>query len=165
MEQDHVDGILAQWRRERPDLDPSPIGLVGRLHRLADVLNLELRTVFAEAGLGDGDFDVLVTLRRNGAPYEMTPGQLCSSTMVTSSAVTKRIDRLESGGLVTRTVSEADARSRRIRLTDAGFELVDRLMAVHIANEHRLVAGLSERDRSQLAAILRRWGQALDAEA
>ena len=130
MEPDHVDGILAQWRRERPDLDPSPIGLIGRLHRLADVLNVELRAVFAEAGLGDGDFDVLVTLRRNGAPYEMTPGELCASTMVTSSAVTKRIDRLERGGLVTRTVSEADARSRRIRLTDAGFELVDRLMAV-----------------------------------
>jgi DNA-binding MarR family transcriptional regulator len=162
MEPDHVDAILAQWRRERPDLDPSPIGLIGRLHRLADVLNVELRAVFAEAGLGDGDFDVLVTLRRNGAPYEMTPGELCASTMVTSSAVTKRIDRLERGGLVTRTVSAADARSRRIRLTDAGFELVDRLMAVHIANEHRLVSGLSERDRSQLAAILRRWGQALE---
>ena len=158
-----MDGILAQWRRERPDLDPSPIGLIGRLHRLADVLDVELRTVFAQAGLGDGDFDVLVTLRRNGAPYEMTPGELCSSTMVTSSAVTKRIDRLERGGLVTRTVSAEDARSRRIRLTDAGFDLVDRLMAVHIANEHRLVAGLSERDRAQLATILRRWGQALEA--
>jgi DNA-binding MarR family transcriptional regulator len=164
MEQDHVDGILAQWRRERPDLDPSPIGLIGRLHRLADVLNLELRAVFAEAGLGDGDFDVLVTLRRNGTPYEMTPGELCASTMVTSSAVTKRIDRLERGGLVTRTVSTEDARSRRIRLTDAGFELVDRLMAVHIANEHRLVSGLTDRDRSQLAAILRRWGQALEGD-
>jgi DNA-binding MarR family transcriptional regulator len=162
MEPDHVDGILAHWHRERPDLDPSPIGLIGRLHRLADVLNVELRTVFAEAGLGDGDFDVLVTLRRNGAPYEMTPGELCDSTMVTSSAVTKRIDRLERAGLVTRTVSEEDARSRRIRLTDAGFDLDDRLMAVHVANEHRLVAGLSERDRSQLAAILRRWGQALE---
>jgi DNA-binding MarR family transcriptional regulator len=162
MEPDHGDASLALWRRERPDLDPSPIGLIGRLHRLADVLNVELRAVFAEAGLGDGDFDVLVTLRRNGAPYEMTPGELCASTMVTSSAVTKRIDRLERGGLVTRTVSAADARSRRIRLTDAGFELVDRLMAVHIANEHRLVSGLSERDRSQLAAILRRWGQALE---
>jgi DNA-binding MarR family transcriptional regulator len=162
MEPDHVDGILAQWHRERPDLDPSPIGLIGRLHRLADVLNVELRTVFAEAGLGDGDIDILVTLRRNGAPYEMTPGELCDSTMVTSSAVTKRIDRLERAGLVTRTVSEEDARSRRIRLTDAGFDLVDRLMAVHVANEHRLVAGLSERDRSQLAAILRRWGQALE---
>lgn len=162
MEPDHVDGILAQWRRERPDLDPSPIGLIGRLHRLADVLNIELRKVFAEAGLGDGDFDVLVTLRRNGAPYEMTPGELCASTMVTSSAVTKRIDRLERAGLVTRTVSEADARSRRIRLTDEGFEMVDRLMAVHVENEHRLVAGLSEHDRTQLAAILRRWGHALE---
>jgi DNA-binding MarR family transcriptional regulator len=164
MEPDHVDAILAQWRRERPDLDPSPIGLIGRLHRLADVLNVELRKVFAAAGLGDGDFDVLVTLRRNGAPYEMTPGELCASTMVTSSAVTKRIDRLERAGLVTRTVSDEDARSRRIRLTDAGFELVDRLMAVHIENEHRLVSGLSERDRAQLAAILRRWGQALEQE-
>jgi len=163
MEPDHVDGILAQWARERPDLDASPIGLIGRLHRLADVLNVELRTVFAEAGLGDGDFDVLVTLRRNGAPYELTPGELCDSTMVTSSAVTKRIDRLEAAGFVTRTVSETDGRSRRIRLSDAGFDLVDRLMAVHIANEHRLVSGLSDRDRSQLAAILRRWGQALES--
>jgi len=83
--------------------------------------------------------------------------------MVTSSAVTKRIDRLEAAGLVTRTVSETDGRSRRIRLSDAGFDLVDRLMAVHIANEHRLVSGLSDRDRSQLAAILRRWGQALES--
>jgi DNA-binding MarR family transcriptional regulator len=162
MEPDHVDGILEQWRRERPDLDPSPIGLIGRLHRLGDVLNAGLRTIFAEAGLGDGDFDVLVTLRRNGAPYELTPGELCASTMVTSSAVTKRIDRLERAGLVSRTVSEEDARSRRIRLTEAGFDLVDHLMERHIANEHRLVAGLSERDRTQLAAILRRWGQALE---
>jgi DNA-binding MarR family transcriptional regulator len=165
MEPDHVDGILEQWARERPDLDASPIGLIGRLHRLADVLNVELRAVFAEAGLGDGDFDVLVTLRRNGAPFELTPGELGASTMVTSSAVTKRIDRLERAGLVSRTVSEEDARSRRVRLTHAGFDLVDRLMERHIVNEHRLVAGLSPRDRAQLAAILRRWGQALASES
>jgi DNA-binding MarR family transcriptional regulator len=164
MEPDHVDRILEQWARERPDLDPSPIGLIGRLHRLGDVLNVELRKVFAEAGLGEGDFDVLVTLRRNGAPYELTPGELCASTMVTSSAVTKRIDRLERAGLVSRTVSHEDARSRRIRLTDAGLELVNRLMEQHIANEHRLVAGLSERDRAQLAAILRRWSNAVAAD-
>lgn len=161
MEPDHVDGILEQWARERPDLDASPIGLIGRLHRLGDVLNIELRAIFAEAGLGDGDFDVLVTLRRSGTPYELTPGELGASTMVTSSAVTKRIDRLERADLVTRTVSRDDARSRRIRLTDRGFTLVDDLMERHIANEHRLVSGLSERDRVQLAAILRRWGQAL----
>jgi DNA-binding MarR family transcriptional regulator len=164
MEPDHVDTILEQWARERPDLDASPIGLIGRLHRLADVLNVELRKVFAEAGLGDGDFDVLVTLRRHGAPYELTPGELGATTMVTSSAVTKRIDRLERAGLVTRTVSREDARSRRIRLTEAGFSLVDRLMAAHVANEQRLVSGLSEHDRAQLAAILRRWGQSLGAE-
>ena len=164
MEPDHVDAILGQWARERPDLDSSPIGLIGRLHRIGDVLNVELRAVFAEAGLGDGDFDVLVTLRRNGAPYELTPSELVASTMVTSSAVTKRIDRLERAGLVTRTVSELDARSRRIRLTDAGFEKVNALMGAHVANEARLVAGLSERDRTQLAAILRRWGHALAAE-
>jgi DNA-binding MarR family transcriptional regulator len=150
MQPDHVDAILEQWARERPDLDASPIGLIGRLHRLADVLNVELRRVFAEEGLGDGDFDVL-------------PSELAASTMVTSSAVTKRLDRLERAGLVTRTVSESDARSRRIRLTAAGLALVDRLMDRHVANEQRLVSGLSERDRAQLAAILRRWGQALES--
>jgi DNA-binding MarR family transcriptional regulator len=159
---DHVDKILEQWAAERPDLDASPIGLIGRLHRLGDVLNVELRRVFAEAGLGDGDFDVLVTLRRHGPPYELTPGELCASTMVTSSAVTKRIDRLERGGLVTRTVSPDDARSRLVRLTEAGFDVVNRLMADHVANEQRLVSGLSEDDRAQLADLLRRWGQALE---
>ena len=161
MEPDQVDEILEQWARERPDLDASPIGLIGRLHRLADVLNVELRQVFAEEGLGDGDFDVLVTLRRHGAPYELTPKQLGASTMVTSSAVTKRIDRLEVAGLVTRTVSASDGRSRRIRLTADGVTLVDRLMGRHVANEQRLVSGFSEAERTQLAGLLRRWGQQL----
>jgi DNA-binding MarR family transcriptional regulator len=160
-----VDEILAQWARERPDLDASPIGLIGRLHRLADVLDVELRAVFAEEGLGDGDFDVLVTLRRNGAPYELTPSELGASTMVTSSAVTKRIDRLQRAGLVTRTVSDTDARSRRIRLTDDGRALVDRLMGRHVANEQRLVEGLTPAERTQLSGLLRRWGLALESRS
>jgi DNA-binding MarR family transcriptional regulator len=82
--------------------------------------------------------------------------------MVTSSAVTKRIDRLERAGLVTRTVSESDARSRRIRLTEAGLALVDGLMGRHVANEQRLVEGLTPAERAQLAGLLRRWGQHLD---
>jgi DNA-binding MarR family transcriptional regulator len=83
--------------------------------------------------------------------------------MVTSSAVTKRIDRLERAGLVSRTISESDARSRRIRLTGDGLALVDRLMARHVANEQRLVSGLTPRERAQLADLLRRWGQELGA--
>jgi DNA-binding MarR family transcriptional regulator len=137
------------------------MGVIGRLHRIGDRLHGELRAVFASAGLGDGDFDVLASLRRSGSPYELTPGELGATTMVTSSAVTKRIDRLERAGLVTRTISETDGRSRRIRLTDRGFDLIERLIAEHVANEQRLVAGLTPEERDHLADLLRRWGAAL----
>ncbi|MET1060525.1 MAG: MarR family transcriptional regulator [Nocardioides sp.] len=159
---DHVGRIMEQWRRERPDLDPSPMGVIGRLHRLADALHAELRPVFAEAGLSDGDFDVLASLRRAGAPYQLTPGELAASTMVTSGAVTKRLDRLEEKGYVTRTVSTADARSRRIALTDAGHALIDELVPQHLENERRLLAGLTDLERSRLAHLLEAWGRTLD---
>lgn len=158
---DHVGRILQQWAQERPDLDVSPMGIIGRLHRLAAVLEEELRPIFAEAGLSDGDFDVLATLRRSGAPYEVTPGELAASTMVTSGAITKRVDRLVDAGLVTRTVSESDARSRLIRLTDEGLRTCDALVERHVANEHRLVAGLSDLERSRLAHLLEIWGHQL----
>lgn len=162
-EPDHVGQILEQWRVERPDLDTSPMGIIGRLHRLAARLDDELRVVFAEAGLVSGDFDVLASLRRSGAPYELTPGELVATTMVTSGAVTKRVDRLVAAGLVERTVCADDARSRRIRLTDEGFRLVDELVDKHVANEHRLLAGLSDSDKSRLAHLLEVWGRTLDA--
>lgn len=162
VEPDHVGRILEQWRAERPDLDPSPMGIIGRLHRLAVRLDTELRPVFAAAGLSDGDFDVLASLRRGGPPYELTPGQLVESTMVTSGAVTKRVDRLVAAGLVLREVCADDARSRRIRLTSDGVTLVDDVVAKHLANEHRLVAGLSDLERSRLAHLLEAWGRSLD---
>lgn len=161
-EKDHVDRILEQWRRERPDLDVSPMGLIGRVHRLALVLDEALRAVFAEAGLGDGEFDVLATLRRAGSPYELSPGELAASTMVTSGAVSKRVQRLEAAGLVARTVDERDARGRRVRLTPAGLDLVDRTVEAHVANERRLVAALDAAERDELAGLLRRWALALD---
>ncbi|WP_148612119.1 MarR family winged helix-turn-helix transcriptional regulator [Nocardioides rubriscoriae] len=161
-EPDHVGRILEQWRVERPDLDISPMGVIGRLHRLADRLHAELRPVFAEAGLGDGDFDVLASLRRSGAPYELTPGELGASTMVTSGAVTKRVDRLEAAGYVERRVCADDGRSRRVRLTAEGRALVDDVLDRHVANEHRLLSGLSDLERSRLARLLETWGRALD---
>ena len=139
---DHVGRILEQWHRERPDLDVSPLGVVGRLHRLADTLNVELRALFAEAGLSDGDFDVLASLRRAGEPFALTPTELAATTMVTSGAVTKRVDRLEAQGWVTRTVSADDGRSRTIALTSAGRALIDDLFPKHVENERRLLAGL-----------------------
>jgi DNA-binding MarR family transcriptional regulator len=161
-EPDHVGRILAQWHRERPDLDPSPLGVVGRLHRLADTLNVALRALFAEAGLSDGDFDVLASLRRSGEPFALTPSELADTTMVTSGAVTKRVDRLEAQGYVSRTVSADDARSRTIALTPAGRALIDDLFPRHVENERRLLAGLTPAEQDQLAGLLEKWSKALD---
>ncbi len=156
---DHVGRIMAQWHRERPDLDVSPQGVIGRLHRLAARLTEELVAVYAEFGLGEGEFDVLATLRRAGAPYELTPGELAAGTMVTSGAVTKRVDRLVERGLVTRRVGERDARGRVIALTADGRDLIDRAFEAHMANEHRLLASLSEPDRRDLERVLEAWGR------
>ncbi|WP_235737514.1 MarR family winged helix-turn-helix transcriptional regulator [Nocardioides alcanivorans] len=159
--EDRVDRILEQWAQERPDLDASPLGVIGRLHRVAEMLDEELSVVFRQAGLGRGDFDVLATLRRAGAPYELSAGDIASRTMVTSGATTKRVDRLAALGLVERRRAEGDARSRQIRLTDSGVTLIDELVEVHLVNEHRLVAMLPEADRAALARILKAWGLAL----
>lgn len=164
-DQDHVGRIMAEWARERPDLEVSPQGIIGRLHRLAVVLDAELATVFRAHGLTDGEFDVLAALRRAGAPYERTPGALSDTMMITSGATTKRVDRLEIAGLVTRRVSEVDARSRVVALTPAGRRLIDTAFTAHIANEHRLVASLSPAERRQLATLLERWSRAFEDPA
>jgi DNA-binding MarR family transcriptional regulator len=159
---DHVGRILEQWHRQRPELDVSPLGVIGRLHRLGDTLNVALRALFAEADLSDGDFDVLASLRRAGTPYALTATELAATTMVTSGAVTKRVDRLEAQGYVSRTVSAADARSRTIALTPAGLTLIDDLFPKHVENERRLLAGLSPAEQADLARLLEKWGQSLD---
>jgi DNA-binding MarR family transcriptional regulator len=154
---DHVGRIQAQWARERPDLDVSPQGLYGRLHRLADRLREELEVEFRRFGLHEGEFDVLAALRRAGEPYELAPGELARFTMVTSGAATKRIDRLEAAGLVSRRVSDTDHRGRVIGLTDAGRRVIDDAFTAHIANEHRLMASLSAKDRADLERVLTTW--------
>jgi len=151
-QQDAVDRIAEQWARERPDLDVGPMLVIGRLHRLAELLDQGLRPVFAEAGLGNGDFDVLASLRRSGPPYRLSPTQLSATTMVTSGAVTKRVDRLERQGLVERTVSEDDARGRVIALTPEGRRVQERLHPQHLANEDHLLGALDESERERLAA-------------
>lgn len=160
--QDRVAAIQAQWRRERPDVDVSPQGVIGRLHRLADHLRDELVAVYADYGLGEGEFDVLATLRRAGAPYELAPTDLARHTMVTTGAMTKRIDRLEASGHVSRRRTDADGRARAVRLTDEGRRLIDEAFTAHMRNEHRLVADLSPDDRRDLETLLARWLAAYD---
>ncbi|GGV38393.1 MarR family winged helix-turn-helix transcriptional regulator [Actinomadura sp. LOL_016] len=152
---DAVDDILAQWRRERPDVDVAPMGVIGRISRLQLLLNRELKEFFAGHGLESWEFDVLATLRRSGAPHELTAGALLRTSMVTSGAITNRIDRLEGRGLVERVRDAGDRRSVRIRLTPAGLELIDEVVGLHAENEARLLAGLDPAERDRLAGTLR----------
>ena len=154
---DHVDRIQSEWRHERPDLDVSPQGVIGRLHRLGGFLTNELVAVYRAYGLGEGDFDVLATLRRAGEPFERTPGELADFTMVTTGAMTKRVDRLVGAGLVTRRKSDVDGRGRVVALTSKGRRLIDEAFTEHMENEQRLLAALSPAERSQLQSILAKW--------
>lgn len=158
-----MDLIVAQWKAERPDIDASPMHVIGRISRLAADLDPLLAPVFTSRGLGDGEFDVLATLRRSGEPFELSPGDLGASMMVTSGAVTKRVDRLERSGLVTRRVSEVDARARLIRLTAKGRKIVDEAVVDHVANEERLLSGLTPAERETLAGLLRKLGESIEA--
>lgn len=151
---DAVAGFVAQWAAERPDLDGSPLLVIGRINRLGALLEDLLRPPFAGAGLASGDFDLLAALRRSGEPYTLGVTTLAKHMLVTNGAATKRIDRLESQGLVTRTVSATDGRGRDIRLTDDGVRLVDRLIAEHLANERGILEGLPASDQVLLADLL-----------
>jgi len=154
---DHVARIQAEWARERPDLDVSPQGVIGRLHRLAGHLTEQLCVVYRRYGLGEGEFDVLAALRRAGAPFERAPGELAQFTMVTTGAMTKRVDRLERDGLVTRRRSTTDGRGRVVALTTAGRKLIDKAFAEHMTNEHRLLADLTPDQVAGLESLLTTW--------
>ncbi|MFJ1891231.1 MarR family winged helix-turn-helix transcriptional regulator [Streptomyces sp. NPDC088170] len=154
---DRVTRIQADWRRERPDLDVTPLGVIGRLHRLADQLTGELCLLYGRYGLSEGEFDVLCALRRAGEPYERAPGELAAHTMVTTGAMTKRIDRLERAGLVTRRRSDDDQRGRIVALTGPGRELIDRAFADHMRNERRLLSLLTPTEARTLESLLTTW--------
>ncbi|MFG3342274.1 MarR family winged helix-turn-helix transcriptional regulator [Glycomyces sp. NPDC048151] len=158
---DAVAVMVEQWRRERPDLDASPMLVVGRMFRTVGAWDRALRGPFAEAGLGNGDFDVLAALRRSGDPYELSAGELSRTVLVTTGAITKRVDRLEAAGWVTRSVAEEDSRGRRIALTEAGRRLTDELMEAHLANQRELLRGLDDGERAALARLLAKLGDDL----
>jgi len=152
---DGVDLIIEQWRRERPELDHAPIGVVGRISRLARELEDRLEPVYREHGLESGWHDILATLRRHGAPFRLRPTDLTNASMLTSSGTTKRLDRLEAAGLIARSPDPGDRRGTLITLTDAGRELIDRLTPAHLDNERSIIAALSEGEQRELAALLR----------
>ena len=160
--EDHVSTILAQWAAERPDLDASPMGIIGRISRLSLVVEKELEPVFAQFDLNHWSFDMLATLRRAGAPYRLSPTELFRSMMVTSGTMTNRIDRLAEKGLVRRVPDPEDRRGILVELTDQGRELIDSVVISHVANEARLLQSLSRQEQQTLAALLRKLLSSLE---
>jgi DNA-binding MarR family transcriptional regulator len=154
MSSDTVAGIVEEWQREKPELDTAPMLVVGRIHRLAEMMDVALRPPFRAAGLGNGEFNIVAALRRAGRPYSRTPRELQAALMVTSGAIAKQVDRLEAKGLVVREPDARDARSRMITLTPKGVELVDTLLPVHLANERALLEALNPQEQEQLASLL-----------
>lgn len=156
MAADDVDRIVSAWRRERPDLDVTPLEVLSRVSRLARRLDLARGRAFTEHGLDGWEFDVLSALRRAGHPYELSPGQLVSETLVTSGTMTNRVDRLAGRGFVERRPAPSDRRGVIVRLTTEGTKVVDDALADLIAHEHDLLAELGPTERDDLAALLRR---------
>lgn len=154
---DRIDKILAQWHRERPDLDVAPMGLIGRIGNLAHHLSREMGKTFAQFDLNGPAFDVLATLRRSGAPYTLSPNDLMATMMVTSGTMTNRIDQLEKADLVTRSANPEDGRSFLVSLTEKGFALIDAAVAAHVETQARLVSGLSEEEKATLNALLGKY--------
>lgn len=152
---DRADFALSQWRRERPDLDPFPMAVLGRLAEAAAVVMRDrLAPLFASFGLQPGEFDVLATLRRAGAPHALTPTELYEATMLSSGGMTARIDRLEKAGLVERRANPADRRGTLVALTDKGRALIDEAVTAHVENEADVLKALTKAEQKELHRLL-----------
>lgn len=153
--QDAIDRLLKQWKHERPDLDATPMGVVGRVLRLSLMLQARVEAVLKPLGLSLWQFDVLVTLRRNGEPYRMSPTALMHDVMLSSGAMTNRIDKLESMQLVQRLPDPDDRRGVLIELTEKGLALAERAIAVRFDEAREAVALLAPKERKAMEATLR----------
>jgi DNA-binding MarR family transcriptional regulator len=152
---DEVDGLVAQWHGERPDLDVSPLQVLSRLSRLARHLDRARRAAFAAHGLEPWGFDVLSALRRQGPPYQLSPGALLHATLVTSGTMTNRIDRLADAGLVSRHRDPQDKRGVLVALTEQGRQVVDAALDGLLDRERHLLTGLDAGQQAELAGLLR----------
>ena len=152
---DAVDRNIDQWRVERPDLPLAAMATFARLGRLMGVAAPAIEAVFVEHGLTTGEFDVLAALRRAGAPHTLTPTVLARSLMLSPAAMTNRLDKLTAAGLVVRELDPDNRRSILVTLTSDGLARVDAAVADHVANEERLLAGLTADQRAALDELLR----------
>ena len=159
---DHIDTVVANWKRERPDYDLAPVEIIGRTGRIMEYVDGALEAKFKEFGISRATFDVLATLRRGGAPYRMPQRELMRRLLRTSGSMSLRIDALEREGFVSRSQDQEDRRSVFVTLAPKGASLLERVIPEHLANETTLLTGLSKAERDQLKSLLRKWLTALE---
>ncbi|MGX9463411.1 MarR family winged helix-turn-helix transcriptional regulator [Shewanella sp. A14] len=152
-----IDRVVAQWAEQKPHLDTLPMALLGRFLRLQKHIEAEITACHKQFGLTMGEFDVLATLRRAGNPYHLTPSALLSSMMLTSGAMTNRLDKLESKGLIAREHSTEDRRSVSVGLTEKGLAIIDEAIEKHVQIQHQLVACLSDAELPELNQLFKTW--------
>ena len=161
--EDHIDRLTAKWNKERPDYDLSSVQIIGRLSRIAEYVDRALEAKFEEFEISRASFDVLATLRRIGAPYQLSQRELMKSLLRTSGSVSLRIDAMERDGLVSREADAEDRRATLVTISAKGLALLDEVVPQHLVNEERLLAGMNARDRQDLVRVLRKWLIALEA--
>lgn len=158
---DQVDRILEQWQKEKPGLDVSPMAVIGRLSRTALNIESRLAGTFERHGLDASTFDVLATLLGSGAPYWITPAELARESMISTSAVAQRLNKLEARGLVAREANPNDGRGTLVALTDTGKKLIEQALPDHLETERAILSPLSRDEQAALALLLGRIGDAV----
>ncbi|SHE88735.1 MarR family winged helix-turn-helix transcriptional regulator [Vibrio gazogenes] len=159
---DIIDRIVNQWAAEKPELNTLPMSIFGRILHLAKHLEQEIANIHKRYDLKSGEFDVLATLLRSGAPYQLTPSALISTAMLTSGAMTNRLDKLEQKNLITRIHSNIDRRSISVQLTEQGYQLINQALAEHVQAQERLISVLNQTEQSQLSTLLKSWLSSFD---
>lgn len=156
MEADAVDAVTGQWAVERPELDTLAMAVFGRVYRIARAMGDRTETEYLRYGIGRGEFDVLGTLRRSGAPYTLSPRELSATLMLTTGGMTGRLDKLERAGLLVRAPDPHDRRGLRVSLTERGITVVDEALAAGLAVQQAALSALEPSEAEALAALLRR---------
>ncbi|MCG7496668.1 MarR family transcriptional regulator [Vibrio sp. Of7-15] len=154
---DALDTIVAQWKQEKPHLNTQPMEILGRMARLAKHLETAITACHKQYDLKLGEFDVLATLRRAGAPYSLTPSELIDSMMLSSGAMTNRLDKLQTRELIIRTHSEEDRRSVTVSLTSQGIKLIDEVMEQHVQVQEKVLEGFSQQQQAQINQLFKTW--------
>jgi DNA-binding MarR family transcriptional regulator len=156
MQQDLLDSLIDDWKGQRPELDASAMGVVGRVLQLGRILEGRAGRALKKFDIHYTDLDVLATLRRSGPPFRLTPTKLRESVLITSGAMTAVLDRLEKAGLLVRVPDPSDRRVRAVELTPEGKQRIDKAIEVRFAEAEMALYALSPADREALVNLLRK---------